>query len=569
MIAWFIIGIATLAVFTFLALNATENIAAATELHSRTETVRRMEAAVNSLLAASRSPNATGIAYLPAGRIDGNSYILPANLEHLAKTPFGQPIVYCPFGGVETGTIVTVPSANAVAYDIEVATVGGVNYVVGGRPGYAQVATNPNLLGWLIAARTRNDPVPSCNAVTFNATTNKFLASNAIVRPIIRNIGPEESRELTTRELVWYVTPTGTGNGSSASSPSSFLTALDFYRNRQPAAMRIVMAPGTYSLTANYLNIEAGGFANQYTNGTLALEGTGTVTVNQSAAAFIQVPGTLEVSGINFNGNSWFYATRGSRVSLSNATAGRMWVTSGGQASLQNTTITSIGAEGPVLVQSGGLLNITGNVSLSSANYGIMNDGGSVVIDNANLSVIRPGGGRAFYAISATPGSIVNVVNSSLTFGGLFLGGIYNGGEVAATSMTITTTAGLIEGITAALGSTTTLNGGGISSASTVLPATGFFDKGAGRIDGAGFQLRGSTRCWQFGNGAWGNTANGVLSQSAASASGATTAVQADVTVPTLTGNSAAEIQAYNNALQTNQMRAQLRNVNTSTWACG
>lgn len=570
MIAWFIIGIATLAVFTFLALNATENIAAATELHSRTETVRRMEAAVNSLLAASRSPNATGIAYLPAGRIAGNSYVLPANLEHLAKTPFGQPVVYCPFGGLEAGTTVTVPSANAVSYDVQVAAFNGANYVVGGRPAYVQVSVNPNLLGWVIAARTRNDPIPSCNSVTYNSTTGKFTAPNAIVRPILRTIGPDESREITTREVVWYVSPTGTGNGFSSTTPASLTTALDFWRNRQPGAMRILMSSGTYSLTADYLNIDSGSFANQYTNGTLALEGVGSVTVNQSAGANIQIPGTLEVTNVSFNTNAWLVASRGSRISLNNVTAGRLWVLSGGQATASNITLSSVSAgnEGPIVIQSGGTLNLSGSASLTTGSYAIYSDGGNVAIENSTISTNRSAASRGWHGIYNIAGSVLSVTNSTISFAGQFYGGFYNAGEMTGTSMVINSNTAMNEGIAAFLGSRTVLNNGGISGTSTALPAYGFADFGAGRIDGSNFQLRGTALCWWYGSGSWGNSLNGVFSQSAPSASGANTAVRADVAVPTLTGNSAAEINAYNTALQTNQMRASLRNVNTSSWPC-
>lgn len=566
MIAWFIIGIATLAVFTFLALNATENIAAATELHSRTETVRRMESAVNSLLSGARSPNSTGLAYLPAGRISGTSYILPANLEHLAQTPFGQPIVYCPFGGSESGaSVVTVPSTNAFSYNIEVATLNGANYVVGGRPSFAQVSENSNLMGWLMAARTRNDPVPSCNSVTYSPATNRFTAAGAIVRPIIRTVGPEESRDLNTREITWFVSPSGTGNGQSSTAPSQLLPALDFYRTRQPTAMRIIMANGNYSLPAHYLNMDAGGFINQQTNGTLSFQGTGGANVDQTAGSVIQLPGTLEVNGVNFDSDSWFLASKGSRLNIANASAGRIWAFSGGQASLQqNVSVTNSATDNhPVMALSGGSIAVNGTLSINSPISAIAMIGGSVSLEKANVTISRPSGSATWHAIYVNAGGTFTAENSTITFSTQRFGGIANAGTVSATNLTFFVNAPMNVVIDGLAGSRTNLNGGGIASASTNRPAYGFGDYEAASVSGANFQLRASTQCWWFDP-----NKSGVFSQSAAAAPGANSIVLNNVVVPALTSNSASAIQAYNSALQTNQLRANLRNANSSSWTC-
>lgn len=562
MVAWFVIALATLTVFGFLALNAAENISGATDLAARTETIRRMDAAVTSLLALARSPTSSAIAYLPVGRVSGSSYILPANLDQFARTPFGQPIVYCPFGGAETGTAGTITSANATSYNIQTVTLSGVTYVVGGRPSYAQVSTNANLLGWLIAPRTRYDSTPSCNQVSYNSTTGKFMASNAIVRPIIRTMGPEELRELATREIVWFVSPTGTGRGTSSADPSSLASALDFWKSRQPYAMRIKFANGTYSFTAGSLNIDT--FTNLGTNGTLYLDGNpGNVTINQSASDWVQLPVALEAYGVTFNNNTRIIASRGQTVRLRSSSSGVVFASSGGQVVLEGSTVTSTDSTvSPVNASPGGTITFRNANTLNAVHSVIWADtGGAVNLNNATLTINRSSPANTWSAIYILPGASLSASFSNIIVSNQYWSVIQNQGNLSGKDLTLTLNAQVNDAITGLdASSVTALESGSITGSTR--PVNGFNDSRAGRVAGSGFVLRASSSCWTAA------TTTGIFSQSANSGVGASTAVLADVAVSPLTATTAASISSYAASLQTNQLRANLRNVNSSNWTC-
>src|SRR3546814_3902993 len=50
----------------------------------------------------------------------------------------------------------------------------GRDYVVGGRPSYPQLGAQPNLIGYVMAPRTKLSQLPSCDQVIYNPTTRKF-----------------------------------------------------------------------------------------------------------------------------------------------------------------------------------------------------------------------------------------------------------------------------------------------------------------------------------------------------------------------------------------------------------
>src|SRR3546814_3319442 len=71
-----------------------------------------------------------------------------------------------------------------------------------------------------MAPRTKLSQLPSCDQVIYNPTTRKFEAPDAVVRAITREAGVDETRTVNSREITYFVSPSGTGTGASASDPA-------------------------------------------------------------------------------------------------------------------------------------------------------------------------------------------------------------------------------------------------------------------------------------------------------------------------------------------------------------
>src|SRR3546814_1725068 len=101
MVAWFIIAIATLAVFAFIAISGVQTVAMTTDAAGRIETVRRLDASVNALLARAAPANGDGVVYLPVGAANpaGQGYGLPSDRseEHTSELQSLMRIPYAVF----------------------------------------------------------------------------------------------------------------------------------------------------------------------------------------------------------------------------------------------------------------------------------------------------------------------------------------------------------------------------------------------------------------------------------------------------------------------------------------
>ena len=569
MIAWFVIALATLTVFAFVAVNAASNLTTSYDLASRAETARRVDAAINALLTSSDSPNLTGQVWLPAGQTSGGSYILPASLSQYAYTATGQAIVYCPFGGNEAGSNVTVPNYDGTSYTIQTATINGIAYVVNGRPNYAQVSTNPNLLGFLIAPRSRSDNPPSCDSVTYNSTTNLFAVPGGIVRPIMRTLGNEPNRDLATKGVTWYVSTTGTGTGTASSDPAAFTTALDFWRTRQPAAMTIIFANGSYSMPGSYMDVTAGSFSDMGHNASLDLVGSaGSVVVTQSGGGNIVIPqGALNVNGISFDSATNIVANANSTISLTSTAAGSVTANAGGVVTLNSSALSSTSVT-PVTANNKGRVVFTGTDYISGgASGGLVTASynGQISLSNATV-YMGTNSGSVSNAFNITQASNLLVTNSTVIVQNPLTAAILlNASAMNASSMTFNiATSGVADFIQAYNGATVNLNGGGLTG--TVPTNLGFNDYGAAYVGGSSFTLRGTKACWGYNN-ATPSTA-GVFSQSATPAVGISTSVLADATVTPLPSNTPSLVMAYTVALATNAARDNMRSSNQSAWTC-
>src|SRR3546814_6584544 len=92
-----------------------------------------------------------------------------------------------------------------------------------------------------MAPRTKLSQLPSCDQVIYNPTTRKFEAPHAVVRAITREAGVDETRTVNSREITYFVSPSGTGTGASASDPASFAAALSFRSEEHTSELQSLM----------------------------------------------------------------------------------------------------------------------------------------------------------------------------------------------------------------------------------------------------------------------------------------------------------------------------------------
>jgi len=564
MVAWFIIAIATLAVFALIAVNGVQTVAATTDGVGRVETTRRVEAAVAAITARTGSPNNTGKAMVVAGSTVNGVYGLPTEMSAFASTPFGQRIVYCPFGDGESGTASSVPMGGGATYPIEVkpdAT--GRVYVTAGRPNFPQVADNPNLMAFVIAPRTKASNTPTCGSVRFNPTTSRFEAPDAIVRPVIRASAGEDQRQQAGREVVYYVSGNGTGRGLTPNDPTSLYAAVTYYRSALPQAMRIVMTGGTYQLPAQYLNSTVGGFADKGNAGTLVIDGAGS-QLDFTGTSDIWVPGNLELRNLTISSSVGVYAEQGHKLTLLNTSTGFLMINNGGILQATNISVADSRGLGYALyVNDGSSAAISGTVNLLAVNgqNNALSGGGSrVVFENANIALSTIGGTTylGFYN-EENSDLIFKSSNVSLNTQSAFP--VLVKGRTTFINSNFTLNATNSRMFEVQMGGYLSLNGGtfGLNAA----PEYAIIDVGASGFSGTA-TLRSRVGCWTNAG-----VAAGTQFVQSSNGNGATSAVTANESTANMTANpTAAEVQANAQVNARNSQRATLRNSNTSNYAC-
>lgn len=572
MIAWFIIALATLAVFAFIAINGVQTVASTTDSVGRTETVRRLENASSALIARAVALPGDTASYLPAGQTINGIYTLPQDLASLSVTPFGQRIAYCPFGGITAsgGTAGTVRSQDGNTYNVQIQTVNGRDIVTAGRPAFPQVAENPNLMGFLIAPRTKTGDTPSCDQVRYNGTTKRFEVADGIVRPIIREAGSDESRTQVGREIVYFVSQTGTGRGLSASDPASFQTALDYYRTRTPAAMRIEVADGSYILPTKALDVASGQVANKGTLGTLVIESTtGNVQIAQAGSGDINVPSNLDIRNITFDSGTSLIVQGGRQTSLTNVTIGQITVADGSSLSLNGAWVAG-GPNGYALtIASNSRVSLAGTVTFvagAATKSGVLVDGGSQLTGTSTTINLRSAAGTAQIGMQINENSQMTLRSSTVnivTQTGVPL--LVRGRVALWDSLIAPNYNGGDQLIRLGGGGELAANGGTIGAINPT--ARAIVDVGGAKVSGNAAVRTSGGYCWKSITDS-GETGS-LFSMSPDGNVGANSAVTADVaTTPPSDPVTAAALATYTQQVSDNARRRSLRAVNTSAFSC-
>jgi len=271
----------------------------------------------------------TGVKYAPAG-VQGQNYMELPDIDLPNVTPWGVPYQYCPYAPGQargSGTTVAVAGPGGFSYNVEVSD----GKVVGSDQSLASVAASGEILALIVSPETINAAMPDCDGLSVDKGIYKI--SGGIVRAVKRPSSFMQISEKRARVLRMYVTPDGTGSGSSMNNPINLTDALEFFRTREPSKMEIVLAAGTHKTQSRYFD---GSSAGSLSRGTLmwrGLPGSNIEIVNSSGGV---VSGDLLLSGdhifnaIDFNtGSVRVVVKRGSKLRTKDTIIGSLLVEGG------------------------------------------------------------------------------------------------------------------------------------------------------------------------------------------------------------------------------------------------
>lgn len=570
MASWFIIAVATISVIgimMFAGLNLIQVTSAET---GRSEAIARLNQLPGLILANSwQGPD--GVMYLPApspagpGAIEGVTS-LPAWLKRSGALANAGQVVYCPFAPSSGPPVVDLYNPDGSKYTITTATQNGRAYVTGGRPNYADAASNPNLMGFVMTADNTSETYKGCNTIT--KTGNTYSAPGMLVRPIL--IGQQgDLRAERSGQRVIYVSMTGSSSskGDTRQAPTTLENALSRYRSNPWTSVRIeLLTTGTYSLYQNSLSQTNPNWISHPAGSNITFVGPGrdTTIIGISANGVIDLPVNISLTGIALNSSNTTLINANTTLTANASRLGPLQIAQSGKLIAVNTDVTTdlMGGQNGITLQNGAAASFTGTTQLRLLAFSqqpiVISSGATFSLAGSTTTIasyINPlfqvqAGGRLTIAdstvsVSAMPlqlaanNSSMTITNSTLTF------------SAASNSRPIVMVGQ--DGNLAIVNSTIAIPLRTASQRSIV-------SRNASRVTGSGANIQG---CWAD------NDNTPVFAQSPTPTNGTSSAVTADEALPALSATpTTAEITAYMAAMQRNSARAAARIRNTSQWTC-
>lgn len=568
MVAWFVIAIGTIGLLAFIAMNGVSTVDTLGESSARIQTVQRMDKLAAAIMQRAASADMDGALYLPAGSPGATSttpYKLPADIAALGQTPYGAQIFYCPFGGTGAGSTTTQSVyTSGASYSVGVRSSNGRNYVVSGRPNYANVAADQNLMGFLIAPANRASPASGCSSVTYS--NGSYTAPNSIVRPLTREIAADAGRRDVGSGATYYVSPTGTGSGLTPSAPASLSAALQKYRTTATTGLTLLLGSGTYSVASS--DFDSGSGFNRQAQSTLTIasySGSRDVTLNAAANTVIRPSYNLTLQGVLTSAG--FTAARGTTLRLINTATGTVNASSSSSIYVSGNSAISTTATSAIAATGSSKVSITGSLTVfytAGTDAVIATTGSSILVKNAFLT-FSPSveGGKVRYGLLPDASSRLSIADSTISFTGPVAVAIGAAGDTVVSRSTLYTGVGgdaLIEGS----------NNASLNIASSAIgsgsPTTyGIIDNGLRALSGTS-ALRAAGACWTF------SSPSSILALSPAGSNGASSTVAQDVSpegiLPVATPPTSDQVKTYQAIVWSNEQKAANRRSNSSQFSC-
>ena len=274
------IGLASAAGYAFLVFTNSSKQVTYTQ-----ENALRMDNAVAGVRASllALSPNATngGVLFPPMGVSvsdnQGHTYTtIPNSLGAINTTPWGQPYAYCPLsqtntpglasgGGNTLTTSVSVTPPDSNPYTVTTYSgpaTANIAYVVAnsGGAGYTTALANAaanGFVAFILSSQGPGQTVPSCDQITFNATTHFVNVPNGVVRGVTAALPYTQRAVASIDRLEIFVGngTTGDGTGRDASNVSTMDYAMGLWLSLQPRQTDIWITSSSVGIDTS-MNVE-------------------------------------------------------------------------------------------------------------------------------------------------------------------------------------------------------------------------------------------------------------------------------------------------------------------------
>ena len=568
MASWFIIAIASIAAIGIIMLAGVNLINVMASETGQTAAIANFNS-IPDLILANSWQAADGNIYLPAAAPAGPGPIegvgsLPAWLRPNGTLATSARVIYCPFGPTTGAPNADVFNPDGSRYQVATASAGGRSYVTRGRPNYADAATNPALAGFVMLPDNSNQTYVGCNAITRNGST--YSATGMLVRPIFLTSAIED-RLAQSEARVLYAAVGGTGNGDTASSPTSLATALARWRASTWSNTRIEFS-GTHAIGLTDLAISGAGYVAKPANATLTLRGQArsTSVISISAVASIDLPVNLNLSGLSISRNAVIRVSPQTTFIARDVSIGPVQLRQNASAviassEVRNDATNSLSAQPVFELLPGSRLALNATLAIGNAfqdNIAQVSGGASLAISSATVTYSSTIGSRH----TINPGGRLTVTDSSLSVAGGNGPTFLSGGTIAFTSSTLANGQSAMNQPVFDLrdGSVTNISGSTVSVPLRAGSQRSVRSQNASSVAGENSSIQG---CWQDQSGP------PVFAFAATPANGTRSRITAAEAVPVLASSpTAAEITLYTEAMQRNALRASSRLRNSSDWAC-
>lgn len=579
MISKVVIAIGAIGMFSVVAAGGALGLSSFLDAEKRIEGVRRGDVVASEISKLLRNSGSDGLMPVGIQGAEADGYLLPAKLGTPTVSGFNGKFHYCPFGPVSVSaanpSTTSIISANGSSYPVQIVD----GKLTAGRPPYARVQQDPNLMGFIIMPIGRILKAASCNEVQWDSISGEFLAPNSTVRAIWRSKTEADKRSFSSGELTFYVSPNGlrSNSGEDADHPTSVERAMSDITVMSPDFANVIFLAGNYTVASNQF-YRSGAYASAR-NGLsrLTLKGLGAVSITSSDLMQVSYPSDMIIQNIAFSSLVRLQMQPGRYVELTNVTMGAADLAGVdavfrnvaliGSSEIYDNTLAVIGGK---LRASDGLLV---RAPAGKNSIGIYRAADVLIEGQVNLSAVT---GALQFGVYISPGSDLVLKNAQLTLDSPATNYIavpenvpalpifVHGGNMVMSNSTIGSTALQNGMVRVDGGGLFSMDSGSIISGVNVLVTEPIFrEYGASSISGTG-QIQtflAISRCWD-GFSLNQNAMPGVSSSPRTSSPVDTPAPSLDATSTIEQRRAAALVVADN---MSNLVR---RAINRSNWSC-